>query len=193
MAPIRRTTTRIRAHASLLSYFDRQCAPLLSSPLLIPQLLSLLPGILHIPIFSLPHLVIPTSLSVDIPALSSPPLPAPRTQTFDGLLQREQALPDDGEQRVEAAHLLHQHRVHALLVHGRVLLQHKVDVEVVRQPPNDVVGDVEDGVVRGCAAAARRRPLPSPVWPVNSGHRSLADTEEAINILVFSVPSFESD
>jgi len=54
-------------------------------------------------------------------------------EAFDGLADVLQAGPDGLQQLVEAAHLLHEDRVHALTVRRRVLVQRRCDVEVGRQ------------------------------------------------------------
>lgn len=81
-----------------------------------------------------------------------------------GLLDVDAGAPDGAEQVVEAAHLLHQHRVHALLVAGGEAPQRRLQVEVRRQLAQDVGCHFKHHVVGGFGVSA-------------SGARLIRDTE----------------
>lgn len=81
-----------------------------------------------------------------------------------GLLDVDAGAPDGAEQVVEAAHLLHQHGVHALLVAGGVAPQRRLQVEVRRQLAQDVGCHFKHHVVCGFGVSA-------------SGARLIRDTE----------------
>lgn len=67
-----------------------------------------------------------------------------RAECLDGLADVDQTAFDGVVEAVEAAHLLHEHSVHALLVAGRVLAKRGVDVERCRrQLRQDVARHVE--------------------------------------------------
>ena len=74
---------------------------------------------------------------------------------LDGLADVGEAAADDGEQVVEAHHLLDEHGVHALLVRRRVLAQCRVCVEVGRQFRQDVGSHLVDDVVSRLATGLR--------------------------------------
>mmetsp|Transcript_66775 Transcript_66775/g.204363 ORF Transcript_66775/g.204363 Transcript_66775/m.204363 type:complete len:344 (-) Transcript_66775:4439-5470(-) len=80
-------------------------------------------------------------------------------QAFDRFLDVLQRAVDDLDQAVEPRQLLQQHRVHALLVHGRVHLLNLREIPSFRQSRQDVPRDVADHLVGASAAAgaARRR------------------------------------
>ena len=74
---------------------------------------------------------------------------------LDGLADVGEAAADDGEQVVEAHHLLDEHGVHALLVRRRVLAQCRVRVEVGWQFRQDVGSHLIDDVVGRLATGLR--------------------------------------
>ena len=57
---------------------------------------------------------------------------------LDGLLNVDAGVPDDSQQVVEAAHLLHQHSVHALAVAGGEPPQGRLNVKVWWQLAQDI-------------------------------------------------------
>ncbi|MEQ2312799.1 hypothetical protein AMECASPLE_034916 [Ameca splendens] len=76
-----------------------------------------------------------------------------------GLLNVDAGFPDGAEQVVEAAHLLHQHSVHALLVAGRKAPQRGLQVKVCRQLAQDISCHFKHHVVRGFGVSACRAGL----------------------------------
>ena len=72
-------------------------------------------------------------------------------QALDGLLQVLKRAAHDRYQLVVALHLLRQHRVHALLVLGRILLHDLLEIEVRRQFGQYVLGYVHELLVRVAA------------------------------------------
>lgn len=64
-----------------------------------------------------------------------------------GLLDVYTGVPDGAEQIVEAAHLLHQHRVHALIVAGGKAPHRCLQVKVLRQLAQDVSCHIKDHVI----------------------------------------------
>ena len=85
---------------------------------------------------------------------------------LDGLADVGEAAADDGEQVVEAHHLLDEHGVHALLVRRRVLAQCRVRVEVGRQFWQDVGSHLVDDVVSRLATGLRSSGLREREWNV---------------------------
>lgn len=82
-----------------------------------------------------------------------------RAECLDGLADVDQTAFDGVVEAVEAAHLLHEHSVHALLVARRVLAKRGVDVERCRrQLRQDVARHVEQYLVLRlpCPRAALR-------------------------------------
>lgn len=76
-----------------------------------------------------------------------------------GLLNVNTGVPDGAEQVVEAAHLLRQHRVHALIVAGGKAPHHCLQVKVCRQLAQDVSCHIKDHVIGGFGVSAWRAGL----------------------------------
>lgn len=76
-----------------------------------------------------------------------------------GLLNVAAGVSDGAEQVVEAAHLLHQNGVHALLVAGGEAPQRGLQVEVCRQLAQDVSCHFKHHVVGGFGVSACRAGL----------------------------------
>lgn len=85
-------------------------------------------------------------------------LPAPPAYLY-GLLNVDTGVSDGAEQVVEAAHLLHQHCVHALIVAGGEAPHHCLQVEVCRQLAQDVSCHIKDHVIWGFGVSAWRAGL----------------------------------
>lgn len=83
----------------------------------------------------------------------TPSLPAPPAYLY-GLLNVDAGVSDGAEQVVEAAHLLHQHRVHALIVAGGKAPHRCLQVKVSRQLAQDVSCHFKDHVIRGFGVSA---------------------------------------